>query len=215
MVLTNDADLAERIKILALHGMSQDAWKRFSDDGYKHYDVIEVGFKYNMMDLQAAIGMHQIGRVDEYWRRRLQIWERYNEAFADLPVSLPAPLEANSRHAFHLYTILLDEERAPLSRDEFIIALHRRNIGTGVHYRSIPIHPIYQKRFGWRPEDYRVADKIGRSTVSLPFSAKLTDEDVEDVVMAVRQVLRSKKKRSEAHCDDTRSTHGRIICGSY
>jgi dTDP-4-amino-4,6-dideoxygalactose transaminase len=150
-----------------------------------------------MMDLQAAIGMHQIGRVEEYWRRRLQIWERYNEAFADLPVSLPTPFEANSRHALHLYTILLDEERAPLSRDEFIMALHRRNIGTGVHYRSIPMHPIYQKRFGWRPEDYPVADKIGRSTISLPCSAKLTEEDVGDVAAAVHQVLRSKVKRLE------------------
>jgi dTDP-4-amino-4,6-dideoxygalactose transaminase len=194
MVLTNDADLASRIKILALHGLSQDAWKRFSDDGYRHYEVIEVGFKYNMMDLQAAIGMHQIKRVEKYWRRRMQIWERYSEAFADLPVILPAPPESNSRHAFHLYTILLDEERAPLSRDEFIAALHRINIGTGVHYRSIPVHPVYQQRFGWKSEDYPIADKIGRSTVSLPLSAKLTDEDVEDVVKSVCLVLEMGKR---------------------
>jgi dTDP-4-amino-4,6-dideoxygalactose transaminase len=188
MVLTNDSDLAARVKMLALHGMSQDAWKRFSDDGYKHYEVVEVGYKYNMMDLQAAIGMHQIGRVEKYWQRRRQIWERYDEAFAGLPVSLPAPVEAESRHALHLYTLLLDEERAPLSRDEFILALHRRNIGTGVHYRSIPIHSAYQQRFGWRPEEYPVAHKIGRTTVSLPLSAKLTDADVEDVIAAVREV---------------------------
>jgi dTDP-4-amino-4,6-dideoxygalactose transaminase len=188
MVLTNDAEVAARIKMLALHGMSQDAWKRFSDDGYKHYEVVEVGYKYNMMDLQAAIGMHQIGRVEKYWQRRRQIWERYNEAFAGLPVSLPAPVEADSRHAFHLYTLLLDEERAPLSRDEFILALHRRNIGTGVHYRSIPVHRVYQQRFGWKPEEYPVAHKVGRTTVSLPLSAKLTDADVEDVIAAVRKV---------------------------
>jgi dTDP-4-amino-4,6-dideoxygalactose transaminase len=197
MVLTNDADLAARIKILALHGLSQDAWKRFSDDGYKHYEVVEVGFKYNMMDLQAAIGMHQMSRVEKYWRRRLQIWEKYNEVFADLPVSLPVPPESNSRHALHLYTILLDEERAPLSRDQFIVALHQRKIGTGVHYRSIPVHPVYQRRFGWKPGDYPVADKIGRSTLSLPLSAKLTDQDVEDVVTVVSQVLRRKIKRTK------------------
>jgi dTDP-4-amino-4,6-dideoxygalactose transaminase len=191
MVLTDDAEIASRIKALALHGMSEDAWKRFSDDGYKHYEVIDIGFKYNMTDLQAAIGIHQIGRVEKYWLRRLQIWERYNEAFDDLPVSLPAPIETNSRHGLHLYTILFDEERSPLSRDEFIIALHRRNIGVGVHYRSIPVHPVYQRRFGWKPEDYPVSNKIGRTTVSLPLSAKLTDRDVEDVIIAVREVLGS------------------------
>ncbi len=198
MVLTNDADVAARTKVMALHGMSQDAWKRFSDDGYKHYEVVEIGFKYNMMDLQAAIGMHQIRRVENYWLRRRQIWDRYNEAFADLPMSLPAPVEANSRHAFHLYTILLDEERAPLSRDELIVALHQRNIGTGVHYRSVPIHPAYQRRFGWKPEDYPVSNKIGRTTVSLPLSAKLTDADVEDVIAAVREVCATGAKVRKA-----------------
>src|SRR5262249_9485834 len=148
---------------------------RFSDDGYKHYEVVDIGYKYNMMDLQAAIGIHQIGRVEKYWLGRQHIWERYNEAFDDLPVSLPAPIETNSRHGLHLYTILIDEERSPLSRDEFIIALHQRNIGVGVHYRSIPVHPVYQCRFGWKPEDYPVSNKIGRTTVSLPLSAKLTD----------------------------------------
>jgi dTDP-4-amino-4,6-dideoxygalactose transaminase len=190
MVLTNDAAVADRIKILALHGMSRDAWSRFSDQGYKHYEVVEFGFKYNMMDLQAAIGIHQIGRVEKYWQRRLQIWNMYNEAFADLPISLPAPVDPDTRHAFHLYTILIDGKQAPLSRDQFISSLHRRNIGTGVHYRSIPAHPIYRKHFGWRGEDYPNAEAIGQSTVSLPLSAKLTDQDVDKVINAVREVLR-------------------------
>jgi dTDP-4-amino-4,6-dideoxygalactose transaminase len=189
MLLTNSPEIAARVKIFALHGMSQDAWKRFSDDGYKHYEVVEVGFKYNMMDLQAAIGMHQIKRVEKYWQRRLEIWNRYNQAFAGLPVRLPAPLDKHSRHALHLYTVLVDEEKSPVTRDEFITALHRRNIGTGVHYRSIPVHPVYQHRFGWRPEDYPNSQAIGQSTVSLPLSAKLTVLDVEDVVTAVREVL--------------------------
>ena len=191
MVLTNNSEIAARVKMLALHGMSQDAWKRFSDDGYKHYEVVEVGFKYNMMDLQAAIGMHQIQRVEKYWQRRLEIWQRYNEAFAGLPVQLPAPLEKDSRHALHLYTLLIDEMRSPLTRDEFITSLHRRNIGTGVHYRAIPVHPVYRRLFGWKPEDYPVADAIGRNTVSLPLSAKITEEDVEYVIGAVNQTFRA------------------------
>ena len=193
MVLTNDANIAARLKMLALHGMSQDAWKRFSDDGYKHYEVVEVGFKYNMMDLQAAIGMHQIQRVEKYWQRRLEIWERYNEAFADLPVRLPAALEKDSRHALHLYTLLIDEKRSPVTRDKFITELHKRKIGTGVHYRAIPVHPVYQRLFGWKPEEYPAANKIGQETVSLPISAKLTDEDVNDVINSVKEVLHAGK----------------------
>ncbi|HKX33657.1 MAG TPA: DegT/DnrJ/EryC1/StrS family aminotransferase [Blastocatellia bacterium] len=189
MVLTDNDEIAARIKILALHGMSKDAWSRFSDNGYKHYDVVEIGFKYNMMDLQAAIGIHQIGRVEKYWLRRASIWERYNEALADLPLSLPPPVDPGTRHAYHLYPILIDERRATISRDEFILALHRRQIGTGVHYRAIPTYSMYGHRFGWRGEDYPNAEAIGRSTVSLPLSAKLTDQDVEDVITAVREVL--------------------------
>jgi dTDP-4-amino-4,6-dideoxygalactose transaminase len=189
MVLTNDAQIAARLKMLALHGMSQDAWRRFSDDGYKHYEVVEVGFKYNMMDLQAAIGMHQIKRVDQYWQRRLEIWNRYNAAFAGLPVFLPAPLEGHARHALHLYTLLIDERNSPATRDQCIAALHRLNIGSGVHYRAIPVHPVYQKRFGWRPQDYPSANAIGQATLSLPLSAKLTDEDVTDVIAAMQDVL--------------------------
>jgi dTDP-4-amino-4,6-dideoxygalactose transaminase len=190
MVLTKDPDIAARIKVLALHGMSQDAWKRFSDDGYKHYDVVEIGFKYNMMDLQAAIGMHQIERVEAYWQRRCQIWKAYDHAFADLPVSRPLAPAPGSRHGLHLYTLLIDEATAPVSRDAFVVALHRRNIGTGVHYRAIPEHSIYQRLFGWRPEGYPIAQSIGQRTVSLPFSAKLTDREVADVIDAVREVLR-------------------------
>jgi dTDP-4-amino-4,6-dideoxygalactose transaminase len=189
MVLTNDGALATRIKILAQHGMTLDAWKRFSDDGYKHYDVVEVGFKYNMMDLQAAIGIHQIQRVEKYWQRRREIWEAYDRAFVGLPARRPAPIDCDSRHALHLYTLLIDECRSPVSRDQFITALHRRNIGTGAHYRAIPAHPVYQQRFGWRLEDYPSAKAIGETTVSLPLSAKLTDEDMSDVVAAVTEVL--------------------------
>jgi dTDP-4-amino-4,6-dideoxygalactose transaminase len=191
MMLTGDGDIAARIKVLALHGMSKDAWKRFSDAGYNHYDLVEVGFKYNMMDLQAAIGMHQILRVEAYWQKRLRVWEKYNRAFADLPATRPAPLDPESRHGLHLYTLLIDEKASPMSRDRFISELHRRNIGTGVHYRAIPVHPVYQRLFGWRPSDFPIADAIGRMTVSLPLSAKLTDQDADDVIDAVHDVFRS------------------------
>jgi len=198
MVLTrNEEDLA-RIKMLALHGMSKDAWKRFSDEGYKHYFVVETGFKYNMMDLQAALGIHQLRRVESNWRRREEIWQQYNEAFAGLPVTLPAEPEPDTRHAYHLYTILIDEDRAGITRDGFLEAMTARNIGVGVHYLSVPEHPVYQEKFGWRPEDYPQAMRIGRQTVSLPLSAKLTDAEVARVIEAVRGTLRAKGQERRA-----------------
>ena len=194
MVLARTEENAARIKNLALHGMTKDAWKRFGDEGFKHYDVVEAGFKYNMMDLQAAIGLHQLARVEANLCRRQQIWQQYLEAFSDLPIGLPAPPDDGTRHAYHLFTILVDEERAGISRDEFLEAMAAHNIGVGVHYRSIPEHTYYQERFGWRPEDYPYAMRVGRRTVSLPLSAKLAENDVSDVIRAVRGIMRERAR---------------------
>lgn len=189
MVLAKREEDIGRVKRLALHGMSKDAWKRFSDEGYKHYSVVETGFKYNMMDLQAALGIHQLRSVLANWERRGKIWARYLEAFADLPITLPAPVEPDTRHGFHLFTPLFDEARCGLSRDGFLNAMTKAKLGVGVHYLSVPEHPVYQEQFGWRPEDYPHAMRIGRQTASLPLSAKLTEENAERVVRTVRQIL--------------------------
>ncbi len=189
MVIARNEIDASRIKVLGLHGMTKDAWKRFGDEGYKHYQVVECGFKYNMMDMQAAIGIHQLKRVDKYWRRREEIWDRYMAEFQHLPVGLPAAPEPDTRHAYHLFTLQIERETAGLSRDAFIDAMSARNIGVGVHYLSIPEHPYYQGAFGWTPDAYPMAKRIGRSTVSIPISAKLTDEDVTDVIAAVKAII--------------------------
>jgi dTDP-4-amino-4,6-dideoxygalactose transaminase len=189
MILTADETHADRIKILALHGMSKDAWQRFSDEGYKHYYVVECGFKYNMMDIQAAIGIHQLRRIQKNWERRQEIWAIYQKEFAALPLTLPAQPDEGTRHAYHLYTVFIDPARTNLTRDQFIADMTAENIGVGVHYQSIPVHPYYQERFGWRPEDYPHSLRIGQQTVSLPLSPKLTDRDVADVIRAVRKVL--------------------------
>ncbi|MEO8626546.1 MAG: DegT/DnrJ/EryC1/StrS family aminotransferase [Betaproteobacteria bacterium] len=190
MVLAAREEDAARVKVLSLHGMTKDAWKRFSDEGYKHYSVVEAGFKYNMMDLQAAIGIHQLKRVETYWKRREEIWNRYNAAFAGLGVELPVEPELNTRHAYHLYTVLVDKAIAGISRDRFLESMTAENVGVGVHYLSVPEHPYYQEHLGWRPEQFPHAMRVGRSTVSLPISAKLTDADVNDVIDAVRKILR-------------------------
>ncbi|HVI59150.1 MAG TPA: DegT/DnrJ/EryC1/StrS family aminotransferase [Luteimonas sp.] len=189
MILGRDETHIARARMLALHGMSKDAWHRFGDKGYKHYQVVECGFKYNMMDLQAAIGIHQLARVEASWKRREEIWQQYMEAFSDLPVALPAPPEPKTRHAYHLFTLLLDKERCGISRDDFLDTMNGRGIGTGVHYVSLTEHPVYQQRFGWRPEQWPEALRIGRQTVSLPLSPKLSDGDVLRIIEAVRSAF--------------------------
>lgn len=191
MVVTADADAADRIKILGLHGMSKDAWNRFSDQGYKHYSVVELGFKYNMTDMQAALGVKQLEKVERYWQRRADIWKRYNAAFAGLPCTLPASVAPNNRHSHHLYTLLLDIEKLGVSRDHVLNALTARNIGTGVHYLALHTHPYYSDNYGWKPGDYPNAEWIGERTISLPISAKLSDDDVESVIRAVHSVLQT------------------------
>nr|WP_279237570.1 DegT/DnrJ/EryC1/StrS family aminotransferase [Dyella sedimenti] len=189
MILGRDEEHVARARILALHGMSKDAWHRFGDKGYKHYQVVECGFKYNMMDLQAAIGIHQLARVEQNWQRRRELWQRYDHALEGLPIDLPAPPEAQTRHGYHLYTVMIDEARCGLSRDGFLDAMNAARIGAGVHYLSVPEHPYYQQRFGWRPEQWPQAMRLGRQTVSLPLSPAMSDGDAERVVQAVKVLL--------------------------
>ena len=189
MVTTNNEELASKIKVLALHGMSKDAWRRFSDEGYKHYQVVEAGFKYNMMDLQAALGIHQLKRVERYWKKRKKIWDRYLKAFSDLPCFLPSPAEKHTRHAYHLFSVFIDLERFHQSRDWVLKALTAENIGAGVHYLPVHIHPYYQKTFGWKEDDFPNAKWIGERTLSLPISPALTERDVDDVIRGLRKVL--------------------------
>ncbi len=189
MVLARREEDAARIKTLGLHGMSKDAWKRFGDSGYKHYYVTECGFKYNMMDIQAAIGLQQLKRIDSYWEKRRQVWQRYQEEFRDLPIGLPANPEESTKHAYHLYSILIDEEKTGIKRDDFLDLMTKEKIGVGVHYLSIPEHPYYRERYGWETTEYPNATKIGRRTVSLPMSAKLNEENVESVIQSVKKIF--------------------------
>ena len=189
MVTTNNPDFADKIKMYGLHGMSRDAWKRFSDDGYKHYQVVFPGFKYNMMDIQAAIGIHQLDRIEAGLQRRNEIWDIYNKAFANLPVCLPAPDEPDTLHARHLYTLMIDEQESGISRDAFMNTRPKMNIGTGVHYLGVHLHPYYIDRFGFKPEDYPNATWVSERTVSIPLSPSLTNEDIEYVIDAVTTVL--------------------------
>ena len=189
MVITNDDRFAGRIKVLALHGMSKDAWKRFSDEGYKHYQVIHAGYKYNMMDIQAAMGIHQLKRVKKNWARRKQIWDTYNQAFKNLPCFTPPDPEPETRHAYHLYTPTIDIDKIGNDRDWVINALTAENIGVGVHYLPVHLHPFYRKTYGWKKGDFQNSEWIGERTLSLPLSAAMTNRDVDDVIKAFNKVF--------------------------
>ena len=185
---TPDADVAARVERLALHGLSVGAWQRYSDRGFKHYEVEEPGFKYNLTDVQAAVGIHQLARLDEWIGRRDELWEQYDELLRDLPLRLPPPATPDMRHARHLYQVEVTDE-ASLSRDELLEALTARNIGVGVHYRGLHLHPYYRERYELDPAAFPVAQAISERTLSLPLSPKVTDEDQGDVVEALRDSL--------------------------
>ena len=193
MVISKSKNAYNKIKSLSLHGMSHDAWKRFGKGGYKHYKVIEPGFKYNMTDLQAAMGVHQLEKIEKNWEKRKLIWYQYKDELKNLPVILPPDEEKDCKHSYHLFTIQIDEKITGLSREKFLNEMKIRNIGVGVHYQSIPEHPIYRKLFKWKASNFPHSYDFGKKTVSLPISPILKKEDVNDVVSSVYDILKKFK----------------------
>ncbi len=187
-VATSDPAVAGEIERLALHGLSHGAWERFSDTGFRHYVVEEPGFKFNLTDLQAAIGLHQLPRLDRWIERRAELWSRYDALLSDLPLLTPWPWSNSVHHAHHLYSILLQDD-APLSRDELLDRLLEQRIGAAVHYLAVHKHPYYRDRYAIDDNDLPVANDISRRTVSLPLSPKVTDADQDDVVDALQMAL--------------------------
>ena len=189
MLTTSSADVAARIRIAALHGMSHDAWARYATPRGADYDVVMAGFKYNMMDLQAAIGLHQLARLDANLACREAIWARYDEGLADLPVVRPAPVEPGSRHARHLYAILIDPDRCGMDRAAFVTALAERGIATSRHFKALHLHTFYAKRYGIHRGQFPHAERYSDQTVSLPLFPTMTDDEVDTVIHQVRDVL--------------------------
>jgi dTDP-4-amino-4,6-dideoxygalactose transaminase len=187
-VATEDRRVAAEIERLALHGLSHGAWQRFSDAGFRHYEVVEPGFKYNMTDIQAAVGLHQLPRLDAWIDRRAELWQRYDELLAGLPLETPPPAESGTRHARHLYQVLLSDDSG-LTRDEVLDGLTARRIGAGVHYLGVHLHPYYRDKYGLHPEAFPIATDISRRTISLPLSPKVTEADQDDVAEALTELL--------------------------
>lgn len=188
---TTDPEIAARVERLALHGLSVGAWQRFSDTGFRHYEAVEPGFKFNMTDLQAALGIHQLGRLDSWIDRRAELWHNYDVRLDGLPLTLPPGPVAHMRHARHLYSPLVDPA-APVGRDELLETLAKRRIGTGVHYRGVHLHPYYRDRYAIDANELPRATDISERTVSLPLSPKVTEADQEDVASALEFALQGR-----------------------
>lgn len=190
MVTTESAAWAERMRVLALHGMSRDAWTRYAGRSAAQYEVLEPGFKYNMMDLQAALGLQQLARFDALQAHRERLWRKYDDGLADLPLERPAPAEAGTTHARHLYTVLVDVERCGWTRDALAEALRERGIATSVHFRAVHLHHFYAERFGFRRGMFPNAEYVSDRTLSLPLSAGTDEADVDRVLEVLHDLLR-------------------------
>jgi dTDP-4-amino-4,6-dideoxygalactose transaminase len=190
-MLTGSKELVDRARPWALHGMSHDAHTRYESGGSWYYDVVLPGFKSNMTDLQAALGLQQLDKLEGFQRRRREIVNRYNQAFSEMP-GIVVPVERSEvESAWHLYVIRLVLERLTIDRARFIEELAARNIGTSVHFIPVHLHSYYRDKYGFRPEDFPVAFDAYQRIISLPLHPMLTDRDVDDVVEAVTEIAKN------------------------
>ena len=189
-MLTGPAEMLEEARIWSLHGMNRDAWKRYSSEGSWFYEVTCAGFKYNMADIQAAIGLHQLRKLNMFNQRRIEIVRRYNEAFSAMEeFELPADRD-EVEHAWHLYVLRLNLDHLTISRNPFIEELRARNIASSVHFIPVHLHPYYRDKYAYKPDDFPVAHREYNRLISLPLFPKMTDHDVDDVINAVSDVAR-------------------------
>ncbi|MDQ3459925.1 MAG: DegT/DnrJ/EryC1/StrS aminotransferase family protein [Deinococcota bacterium] len=187
--LTGHLELLERARVIGQHGMSKDSWKRFDRSGSWQYDIVMPGFKYNMTDIQASLGMHQLRRLEGFHKRRREIVRRYHDAFGKVD-ALQIPTERDyAVSSWHLYVLRVHPKELSINRDRFIEELKARNIGTSVHYRPLHMMSFYVQKYGYKPSDFPVTHDAFERAISLPLHPRLADKDVEDVIEAVLDVV--------------------------
>ena len=191
MLTTNDDDYADKLRILSLHGISKNAWKRYGKDGFQHWELLMPGYKYNMFDIQASLGIHQIKKVESFLSRRMQIVKKYNDAFEKTEEIQLLKVESNIKHAHHLYVIVIKTENLKVSRDEVLTEIQKRGIGVAVHFRSLHLQPFFKQHFNYKKGMFPQAEYLSDRVISLPLYPKMTDEDVSRVIETVLSVLHS------------------------
>ena len=194
MITTDRDDLAERMRIMSLHGISNDAWKRISAEGSWSYEILAPGYKSNMTDIAAAIGIHQHARCHELWEGRCRVADMYNSRFADLPEITVPFVELNVQHSHHLYVIQLELEKLTIDRNRFIQELNQAGIGTSVHYTPLHLHPYYRETFSYSQDDLPVASRVYERIISLPIYPGMSNADVEYVCDTVERIVEGNRK---------------------
>jgi len=188
MVTTDDDALASRISLMRLHGMSRDAWKRYSAEGSWRYEVLEAGYKYNLMDLQAALGLAQLAKCEAMWMRRTAIAERYHRGISALDAFRLPQASPQDQHAWHLYVVLVNMDVLQIHRDQVIEELRERGIGTAVHFIPLNLHPYYQRQWGYRAGQFPVAEHYFERCISLPIYPGMKDNDVDRVIESLADI---------------------------
>lgn len=196
MITCNDPILAEQLAIMSLHGISKDAWKRYSASGYRHWDVLMPGYKYNMFDLQAALGLCQLEKIDRFWSRRQQLTQLYDEAFEQVDEIQILKRRPYVKTAYHLYVLQIRSEQAGVSRDEFMEALQQAGIGVGVHFRAVHLHPYYRETFSFKRGMLPRAEYAGDRVVSIPLYPGMSDGDARRVIEAVKNIFVNRRVAS-------------------
>lgn len=194
MATTENPEWAARMRIMSLHGISHDAWKRYTKEGSWYYEVLYPGYKYNLTDIAAAIGIEQLKKCDEFWHARQRIAMRYQEAFAGLDEIRLPETDSDIQHAWHLFIIKLNLDSLGIDRDQFVEALRQKDIGTSVHFIPLHIHPYYRDKFGYREDEFPNASRAFKEIISLPIYPKMTERDVDKVIAAVKTLVREHRR---------------------
>jgi perosamine synthetase len=194
MVTTNNAEWAARIRMMSLHGLSRDAWNRYSAEGSWYYEILSPGFKYNLTDIAAALGLAQLKKCDRFWKARERYAIRYHEGFRDLPEIICPQAASHVQHAWHLYVIQLDLDRLRITRNEFIRQLQQAGIGCSVHFIPLHLHPYYRDMWGYRPNDLPVSSMVFQRILSLPLYSKMTEADIDRVIDTVRKLVKESRR---------------------
>jgi perosamine synthetase len=194
MATTESLEWADRMRIMGLHGISKDAWKRYTAEGSWYYEILYPGFKYNLTDIAAAIGLEQLKKCTHFWEIRQRYAALYTEGFQDIPGIITPYVRPDIQHAWHLYIIQLDLEQLRIGRNEFIALLKQENIGTSVHFIPLHLHPYYRNTFKYRPEDFPTASAVFERSISLPIYTRMTEADVQRVIDTVGKVARQHRR---------------------
>jgi len=181
MLTTNNEELADRFRIMRLHGITKDAWKRYGTEGFRHWEQVALGYKFNMFDIQAALGIHQLKKIDRFWQRRKTICAQYDAAFREVPEIAPLKIREGLKSALHIYVLVLDTARLKISRDGFMDEMMRRKVGVAVHFRSLTLQPYYRERFPEYAGSVPVAESLSGRILTLPLYPTLSDSDVRYV----------------------------------